>query len=130
MTTMTLSADERLRRRIVRLLSATHRKQVEFAAALNLTQSDISRRLAGKIKFKVEELDDVARFFNLTVAELWFDEWGRFDRRKGADRRQRGDRRKVNAYAMPHVEPQPWEPAPLRAIELPDEDEEDETRPA
>jgi transcriptional regulator with XRE-family HTH domain len=99
-------AAERLRLRVRRLLQVSRWTQKDLAAALSLNQSDISRRLTGKQPFKVEELDTIAQMFHIGVSELFFDEYGRFDRRKGS-RRSGSDRRKVNLYAL-REDPQPW----------------------
>lgn len=99
-------ASERLRLRVRRLLQVSRWTQADLATALNLNQSDVSRRLTGKQPFKVAELDTIAQMFKVSVSELFFDEYGRFDRRKGV-RRSGADRRKVNLFAL-REDPQPW----------------------
>lgn len=100
-------AKERLRLRVRRLLQARRSvTQADLGRALGMQQPDISKRLRGKVSFKTEELDALAAFFHLTVSELFFDEYGRFDRRK-AQRRSGKDRRKVNLFTL-REDPKPW----------------------
>jgi transcriptional regulator with XRE-family HTH domain len=108
-----VSASERLRLRVRRLLAASHHHQTDLGQALGISQSEVSRRLRGKLRFRLKELDAIAAFFHITVPELFFDEYGRFDRRK-ATRRSGQDRRKVNLFSL-REDPQPWHsPARIR----------------
>lgn len=70
-----IRADERLRMRVLWLLRSTDRTQHDLATMLGLTQPDISRRCTGLTPFRLRELDGIAAFFGLRVADL-FVEWG------------------------------------------------------
>lgn len=88
------TADDLLRQKIRSLMKLRHMTQYELCVLLSRRhQSWLSRRLSGIQKFLITDLDALARAFSITVPELFFDEYGRWDRRSGVDRRSGRDRR-------------------------------------
>lgn len=88
------TAQERLTANINELLAFTHRRQSALAAHLKVSQPHISNLLGGKRQWQIEDLDRIADFFCVTVADLFYDGHGQFDRRRGGERRSGLDRRR------------------------------------
>jgi transcriptional regulator with XRE-family HTH domain len=121
-----VTAGARLRRRIWRLYRFSRLTQAAIGQALGLQQTDVSRRLHGKSPWRIEELDGLARLFKLTVPELFFDEYGRWDRRKAKhDRRSGVDRRQFDRFQL-REDPQPWHGYRRRLLPPPPPDEPDD----
>jgi transcriptional regulator with XRE-family HTH domain len=79
--------------------------QVQLAERLHMNQSLLSRRLSGVQHFQLSDLEALAKAFHITVPELFFDEYGQWDRRSGSERRK-GERRQVRQVLYdPKVEP-------------------------
>ena len=51
-------------------LGRQHKTAVELSKAIGISPSTLTRRLAGKQPFFLEELEDIARFLGLPVSEL------------------------------------------------------------
>lgn len=51
-------------------LGRHRRSQTELGQALGLTQSAVSRRLAGKVAFDIDELHTMAEWLGVTLAVL------------------------------------------------------------
>jgi transcriptional regulator with XRE-family HTH domain len=101
---MGIPSDELLRRKI-RILMKLHRMtQIDLAARIDMSQSLLSRRLSGVQRFQITDLDAIARAFNITVPELFFDEYGQWDRRSGSDRRKSERRQLQQSVYDPRVE--------------------------
>ena len=45
-------------------------RQVDIAEILGITQAQVSRRLTGTVPFTLEDLERLAPYFEVTVAEL------------------------------------------------------------
>lgn len=69
---------------------------VECLAKIGFKRSQAwaSRKLTGVQAFRVGELDMLAMVFGITLPELFFDEYGQWDRRSKVDRRK-GERRQA-----------------------------------
>ena len=91
---VSIPSDELLRRKVKALMKQRGITQIQLAARLDMSQSLLSRRITGVQRFQVTDLDDLARAFGVTVPELFFDEYGQWDRRSGSDRR-RNERRQA-----------------------------------
>jgi transcriptional regulator with XRE-family HTH domain len=90
-------AEELLCRKVNALIKQRSWSQVQFLECLRRigykrSQAWASRKLTGLQPFRVQELDMLAAVFNITIPELFFDEYGQWDRRSGSDRRK-GERR-------------------------------------
>lgn len=72
---------------------------------IQMNQSLLSRRLTGVQRFQITDLDRIAVGFGITVPELFFDDYGQWDRRSNTDRRK-GERRQARQTIYdPKVEP-------------------------
>jgi transcriptional regulator with XRE-family HTH domain len=78
--------------------------QTTLAGLMGKTQSWLSRRLNGVQHFRLRDLDRLADIFSLTVPELFFDEYGQWDRRSGSDRRKTERRQQQQHIFDPRVE--------------------------
>jgi transcriptional regulator with XRE-family HTH domain len=87
------TASERLVARVRRCMDDRRMSQTGLAALMGKTQSWLSRRLSGNQSFRMKDLDRLATIFEVTVPELFFDDYGQWDRRSKSDRRK-GERRK------------------------------------
>lgn len=87
-----VSAAERLRTRVRDFLDRRRMSQTQLATKMGKTQSWLSRRLTGNQSFRIRDLDRLAEIFDITVPELFFDDYGQWDRRSKTDRRK-GERR-------------------------------------
>lgn len=103
-----IGSDELLRRKVKALMKQRdNMTQQELAGRIGMNQSLLSRRLTGVQKFQITDLDAIAQAFQITVPELFFDEYGQWDRRSRSDRR-RGERRQARQTIYdPKVEPTP-----------------------
>lgn len=102
------TAAERLRARVRRCMEDRRLSQTALAELMGKTQSWLSRRLKedaqGRQNFRMRDLDHLAQIFEITVPELFFDQYGQWDRRSGRDRRH-GDRRQTQQVIYdPNVE--------------------------
>lgn len=88
------TASERLIARVRRCMDDRRLSQTKLATSMGKTQSWLSRRLSGDQSFRLRDLDRLSDIFGVTVPELFFDEYGQWDRRSGGDRRQ-GERRRA-----------------------------------
>jgi hypothetical protein len=93
------TAEELLRRKVLALLQQRQWSQVHFTERLRQygfrrSQAWVSRKLTGVQPFKVRDLDMLTTVFGITLPELFFDEYGQWDRRSGSDRRK-GERRQT-----------------------------------
>jgi DNA-binding Xre family transcriptional regulator len=54
-------------------LQLTHQRkgQTALAAHIGLSQTALSRRMRGAIAFRVDELEKIAEFLSITVADLY-----------------------------------------------------------
>ena len=106
------SAQERLTSNINTLLGFTRRRQSALAIHMGISQPHVSNLLNGKRLWQVEDLDSVADFFSVTVSDLFRENDGVFERRSGAERRSRVDRRlntwkRANGVVTPATTPDP-----------------------
>ncbi len=106
------SAQERLTSNINTLLGFTKRRQSALAIHMGISQPHVSNLLNGKRLWQVEDLDSVADFFSVTVSDLFRATEGAFERRSGAERRSRVDRRAGNWRRVNGVAGKPQPPAP------------------
>jgi len=88
-----------LRRKVHGLMKQRGWSQVEFLECLRQcgytrSQAWASRKLSGVQSFKLSDVALLADVFQITVPELFFDEYGQWDRRSGSDRRK-GERRQT-----------------------------------
>jgi transcriptional regulator with XRE-family HTH domain len=84
-----------IRQRINHLLYKDGRSQAEFATYLGVSQPAVSMMLSGERGIDLDKLDRMARFFGISVAELFMIDGEKFrERRSGHDRRRTSDRRK------------------------------------
>ncbi|MFG2434552.1 helix-turn-helix domain-containing protein [Streptomyces sp. NPDC048508] len=67
---MALSLDERLRSAVAALLHATGESQADLAAALGVSQAQVSRRQSGAAAWSVADCDLVAAHYGIDVLEL------------------------------------------------------------
>ncbi|MGW6262705.1 helix-turn-helix domain-containing protein [Streptomyces sp. NPDC055085] len=67
---MALGLDERLRSAVAALLHATGESQAGLAAALGVSQAQVSRRQSGASAWSVADCDLVAAHFGIGVLEL------------------------------------------------------------
>lgn len=88
------TASERLVARVRRCMDDRRLSQTKLAALMGKTQSWLSRRLTGDQSFRMRDLDRLGEIFDITIPELFFDEYGQWDRRSGSDRRK-GERRQA-----------------------------------
>lgn len=70
-TAIEYSADERIRTAALLLLSVRRVPQAELAVALDLNQQKISHRMRGRSRFTIDEVDKLARFFDVPVGVLF-----------------------------------------------------------
>lgn len=84
-----------LRARINHLFFVSGRKQVEMADYLHVSETRITQMLKGDRAIHVNDLDRIAQFFGMSVADLFMIDGEKFrERRVGPrDRRSRKDRR-------------------------------------
>lgn len=99
-------ASEDLLRQKIRALMQQHKlTQLQLADRIGMSQSLLSRRLTGVQRFQIADLDALAAAFRITVPELFFDEYGQWDRRSKTDRRK-GERRQAQQKIFdPTIEP-------------------------
>ncbi|MER6443440.1 helix-turn-helix domain-containing protein [Streptomyces sp. NPDC001185] len=67
---MALSLDERLRSAVAALLHATGESQADLAAALGVSQAQVSRRQSGAAAWSVAGCDLVAAHYGIDVLDL------------------------------------------------------------
>jgi len=67
---MAQTLSQRIAATVSRLLAESGRPQTALAAYLGVSQSMIPRRLKGQYVFPLNELEAIAAFFGVTVAEL------------------------------------------------------------
>lgn len=91
---MDSSSEDLLRRKIRALMKQHQLSQLGLAERIGMNQSLLSRRLTGIQRFHIADLDALAAAFGVTVPELFFDEYGQWDRRSKSDRRK-GERRQA-----------------------------------
>ncbi len=92
------TAADRLRVRVRRCMKDQRLSQTKLAEQLGRTQSWLSRRLTEnpdkRQNFSIKDLDRMADVLKVTVPELFFDDYGQWDRRKNNSDRRKGERRK------------------------------------
>lgn len=97
---MDTTAEAQLRLNLIELMDFRRMTQAQLAERLGKSQSWVSKRLSGKAwteggsRFQFEDLDALARVFDLPADALLRPGFGKWDRRCGADRRTGGDRRR------------------------------------
>lgn len=100
-------ATELLIARIEALRTGRGWSEAELARRLNWEQSRLNKCMNRRQRFSVGDLDSLAAVFTVTVPELFFDEYGQWDRRSGSDRRK-GERRQARQTIYdPKLEPSP-----------------------
>jgi transcriptional regulator with XRE-family HTH domain len=67
---MAQTLSQRIAATVSRLLAESGRPQTALAAYLGVSQSMIPRRLKGQYVFPLNELEAIAAFFGVTVADL------------------------------------------------------------
>ena len=71
---LTLPSPDRLTiliaRKVKRMMAENNVSQAALGARIGLPQTAISKRLAGKIAFDADELEAIARLFDIKVTEL------------------------------------------------------------
>lgn len=103
--TVTIGADELLRRKIRALMEQHRLSQIELAAKIGRSQAWLSRKITGVQNFYVRDLDRIATVFGITVPELFFDTYGQWDRRSNTDRRKGERRQRRQTIFDPTIEP-------------------------
>ena len=68
------------------------------------SQAWVSRKLTGVQPFRVRDLDILIAVFDITLPELFFDEYGQWDRRSGIDRRKVERRQQQQTIYDPALE--------------------------
>ena len=68
---MFTNSDEDIAANARSLVARKQLRQGQIAAALNLTQSQVSRRLAGQVRFTPAELQALAQLLEVPVATLY-----------------------------------------------------------
>lgn len=68
---MFTNSDEDIAANARSLVARKQLRQGAIAAALNLTQSQVSRRLAGQVRFTAAELQALAQLLEVPVATLY-----------------------------------------------------------
>ncbi len=104
------TAEELLRRKVLRLIKQRSWSQTNFTECLALagykrSQAWVSRKLTGVQPFRVRDLDMLIAVFEITLPELFFDAYGQWDRRTGSDRRKAERRQHQQTIFDPSVEP-------------------------
>ncbi len=102
------NAGDILRMRVAALLAANDRTQKELAAYLGHTPAWATDFLRGRQNVLLRDLDKIARFFGLSVPQLFEIDGVRFRERRGGERRT-GERRsgldrRVSAPQKPTIE--------------------------
>lgn len=108
-----MTANDRLRQNLRELMEWRRLTQAELAEALGVSQPWVSKRLSGVTPFQIEDLDRLARLFDLTVAQLLQDGYGQWERRSGEDRRVSLERRRARRPTDPPARPDDDDPPPL-----------------
>ena len=67
---MSMALDERLRAAIAALLHATGESQADLAAALGVSQAQVSRRQSGTAAWSLTDCDTVAAHYGIDALEL------------------------------------------------------------
>ncbi|MFJ9870108.1 helix-turn-helix domain-containing protein [Streptomyces sp. NPDC101165] len=67
---MGMSLDERVRSTVAALLHATGESQTDLAAALGVSQAQVSRRQSGTAVWSLADCDAVAAHYGIDVLEL------------------------------------------------------------
>ncbi|MFF4758265.1 helix-turn-helix domain-containing protein [Streptomyces sp. NPDC001292] len=67
---MGMSLDERVRSAVAALLHATGESQTDLAAALGVSQAQVSRRQSGSAAWSLADCDAVAAHYGIEVLEL------------------------------------------------------------
>ncbi|MFF9126746.1 helix-turn-helix domain-containing protein [Streptomyces sp. NPDC014889] len=67
---MGMSLDERVRSAVAALLHATGESQTDLAAALGVSQAQVSRRQSGGAPWSLADCDAVAAHYGIEVLEL------------------------------------------------------------
>ncbi|MFD7409700.1 helix-turn-helix domain-containing protein [Streptomyces sp. NPDC059866] len=67
---MGMSLDERVRSAVAALLHATGESQTDLAAALGVSQAQVSRRQSGTAAWSLADCDAVAAHYGIDVLEL------------------------------------------------------------
>ncbi|GHF18938.1 hypothetical protein GCM10014715_87240 [Streptomyces spiralis] len=67
---MRMSLDERVRSSVAALLHATGESQTDLAAALGVSQAQVSRRQSGTAAWSLADCDAVAAHYGIDVLEL------------------------------------------------------------
>lgn len=67
---MSMTLDERVRSAIAALLHATGESQADLAAALRVSQAQVSRRQSGAAAWSLADCDVVAAHYGIDVLEL------------------------------------------------------------
>lgn len=101
---MKRTAEDLLRQKIAVLLHQRGWSQIEFAERLGKSQAWVSRKLTGVQAFRLRDLDAIAGLFAISLPELFFDEYGQWDRRSGGDRRKQDRRRHKRVLYDPKIE--------------------------
>lgn len=65
-----MSLDERVRSAVAALLHATGESQTDLAAALGVSQAQVSRRQSGTAVWSLADCDSVAEHYGIDVLEL------------------------------------------------------------
>lgn len=87
------STESRLNARLRELLAESGRTQLDLGIHLGHSQSWVSKRMSGVLHWEVSDLDALADFFGMPVPELFFNAFGKWDRRHTLDRRNPKNRR-------------------------------------
>lgn len=103
-----MAAETIVRSRVNALVKQRGWSQLEFARKLGKSQAWVSRKLNGVQEFRIRDLELLARIFRITVPELFFDNYGQWDRRSGTDRRkgERRQRQQILYDARLEIEPE------------------------
>lgn len=99
-------AEAQLRQNITELMEWRHMNQADLAAKLDRTQPWVSKRMSGKTKFTVPDLDALCVVFLLEPHQLLRPGHGKWERRKHRDRRSGHERRGATYEVRPFPERQ------------------------
>lgn len=97
-------AEAQLRQNITELMEWRKMTQADLAEKLGRTQPWVSKRMAGKTKFTVPDLDALCAVFLLEPHQIMRPGHGQWDRRTHRDRRSGHERRGATHEVRPFPE--------------------------
>ncbi|CAM5269048.1 HTH cro/C1-type domain-containing protein OS=Streptomyces glaucescens OX=1907 GN=SGLAU_30435 PE=4 SV=1 [Streptomyces glaucescens] len=98
-----MTLEERVRAAVAALMHATGESQTDIAAALGVSQAQVSRRQSGSAAWSLADCDAVAEHFGIDVLDLMAGPTRAFEALP-KERRRRPGRRGGTARALPEQE--------------------------